>query len=94
VTWCFVLLVDVVKEYLRLSADASKAQLQRIKSLFEKRNQKSVQTVTELQAKLEAYVKRIQELETVAVDGVDTQKETSQKKTVGQGFKWAQHENV
>jgi len=75
---------DGVKEYLRLSTDANKTQLQRIKSLFEKRNQKSAQTIAELQAKLEAYMKRIQELETVTMD---TQKEPQLKKSVG--FKWA-----
>jgi len=79
-----IVLVDGVKEYLRLSADANKTQLPRIKSLFEKRNQKSAQTITELQAKLEVYVKRIQELETVATE---TPKEMQQKKSVGHGFK-------
>jgi len=72
--------LDAVKEYLRLSTDANKTQLQRIKSLFEKRNQKSAQTVAELQAKLEVYVKKIHELEMVAVD---TQKEMQQKRSVG-----------
>jgi len=69
-------LSDSVKEYLRLSANANKTQLQRIKTLFEKRNQRSAQTISELQAKLDVYTKRVQELET-----------HQQKKTVGQGFK-------
>jgi len=67
-----------------LSTDANKMQQQRIKSLFEKRNQKSAQTIADLQAKLEVYMKRIQQLETVAPD---SQQELQQKKTVGQGFK-------
>ena len=61
---------------MRLSANANKFQLQRIKSLFEKRNQKSAQTISELQAKLDVYTKRVQELEA-----------QQQKKTVGQGLK-------
>ena len=81
---CIIFLSDGVKEYLRLSTDANKTQLQRIKSLFEKRNQKSAQTIAELQAKLEVYMKRIQELEMAPVD---VQKEPHPKKTVG--FKWA-----
>jgi len=79
-----MLLLDGVKEYLRLSTDANKTQQQRIKSLFEKRNQKSAQTIAELQAKLESYIKRIQELETVILE---IPKDTQQKKGVGQGFK-------
>ena len=71
-----------------MSTDASKTQLMRIKALFEKRNQKSAQTIADLQAKLEAYMKRIQELETASAD---TQNEVQQKKSVGQGFKSAQH---
>jgi len=78
------LLSDGVKEYLRLSTDANKMQLQRIKALFEKRNQKSAQTIAELQAKLESYVKRIQELETIVIDAP---KDVQQKNSLGQGFK-------
>jgi len=79
-----MLLLDGIKEYLRLSSDANKTQLQRIKSLFEKRNQKSTQTIAELQAKLESYMRRIHELETVIVD---MPKDTQHKISVGQGFR-------
>ncbi|XP_076355997.1 transmembrane and coiled-coil domains protein 2-like isoform X2 [Tachypleus tridentatus] len=53
-----------VNEYLKLAASADKQQLQRIKSVFEKKNQKSAQTVAHLQKKLENYVKRGRDLET------------------------------
>ncbi|XP_022244236.1 LOW QUALITY PROTEIN: transmembrane and coiled-coil domains protein 2-like [Limulus polyphemus] len=53
-----------VNEYLKLAASADKQQLQRIKNVFEKKNQKSAQTVAHLQKKLENYVKRGRDLET------------------------------
>ncbi|RWS02841.1 Transmembrane and coiled-coil domains protein 2-like protein [Dinothrombium tinctorium] len=53
-----------VNEYLKLAANADKHQLQRIKSVFEKKNQKSAQTISQLQKKLESYNKRIRLLET------------------------------
>ncbi|XP_035228869.1 transmembrane and coiled-coil domains protein 2-like [Stegodyphus dumicola] len=53
-----------VNEYLKLATNADKQQLQRIKSVFEKKNQKSAQLITQLQKKLENYNKRIRELET------------------------------
>ena len=81
---CSILRLDGVKEYLRLSENATKTQLTRIKTLFEKRNQKSAQTIAQLQAKIDSYARRIQELETIAME---TQKDAQQKKTVGQGLK-------
>jgi len=78
--------LDGVKEYLRLSENATKTQLIRIKALFEKRNQKSAQTIAQLQTKMDGYTRRIQELEAVAME---TQKDTQQRKTVGQGLKCA-----
>ena len=48
-------LAENVNEYLRLSSNADKQQQQRIKQLFEKKNQKSTQTVAQLQRKLESY---------------------------------------
>lgn len=53
-----------VNEYLKLATNADKQQLQRIKSVFEKKNQKSAQLITQLQKKLENYNKRIRDLET------------------------------
>ncbi|XP_054707553.1 transmembrane and coiled-coil domains protein 2-like [Uloborus diversus] len=54
---------DNVNEYLKLATNADKQQLQRIKSVFEKKNQKSAQMITQLQKKLENYNKRIRDLE-------------------------------
>lgn len=53
-----------VNEYLKLATNADKQQLQRIKSVFEKKNQRSAQTIAQLQKKLENYNKRIRDLET------------------------------
>ncbi|GFY76363.1 transmembrane and coiled-coil domains protein 2 [Trichonephila inaurata madagascariensis] len=53
-----------VNEYLKLATNADKQQLQRIKNVFEKKNQKSAQLITQLQKKLDNYTKRIRELET------------------------------
>ncbi len=48
-------IAENVNEYLRLSSNADKQQQQRIKQLFEKKNQKSTQNVAQLQRKLENY---------------------------------------
>ncbi|KAG1669721.1 Transmembrane and coiled-coil domains protein 1 [Nymphon striatum] len=54
-----------VDEYLKLAGSCSdKQQLQRIKSVFEKKNQKSAQMIVQLQRKLENYTKKIRDLET------------------------------
>ena len=58
-SWC----LDNVNEYLKLAANADKQQIQRIKSVFEKKNQKSAQTISQLQKKLESYNKRIKDIE-------------------------------
>ncbi|XP_064596972.1 transmembrane and coiled-coil domains protein 2-like isoform X2 [Liolophura sinensis] len=52
-----------VNEYLRLAANADKQQLQRIKNVFEKKNQKSAQTINQMQKKLETYHKRLKDVE-------------------------------
>ncbi|KAH9628243.1 hypothetical protein HF086_006720 [Spodoptera exigua] len=44
---------DNVNEYLKLAANADKQQLQRIKAVFEKKNQKSALCIAQLQKKLE-----------------------------------------
>lgn len=55
---------DNVDEYLKLAASADKQQVQRIKAVFEKKNQKSAQIISQLQKKLDAYQKRVHDLET------------------------------
>uniref|UniRef100_A0A1B0GGX5 Uncharacterized protein n=1 Tax=Lutzomyia longipalpis TaxID=7200 RepID=A0A1B0GGX5_LUTLO len=52
-----------VNEYLKLAANADKQQLQRIKAVFEKKNQKSAHTISQLQKKLESYSKRVKDLQ-------------------------------
>lgn len=54
---------DNVNEYLKLAANADKQQLQRIKAVFEKKNQKSAHTISQLQKKLESYNKRIKDVQ-------------------------------
>lgn len=54
---------DNVDEYLKLAASADKQQVQRIKAVFEKKNQKSAQVISQLQKKLDMYQKRVLELE-------------------------------
>ncbi|CAH0546830.1 unnamed protein product [Brassicogethes aeneus] len=55
---------DNVNEYLKLASNADKQQVQRIKAVFEKKNQKSAQVISQLQKKLDSYQKRVNELET------------------------------
>lgn len=54
-----------VNEYLKLAAnaDADKQQLHRIKAVFEKKNQKSAHTISQLQKKLETYSKRVKDIQ-------------------------------
>ncbi|XP_059488191.1 transmembrane and coiled-coil domains protein 2 [Neocloeon triangulifer] len=54
---------DNVNEYLRLSVNADKQQLGRIKGMFEKKNQKSAQVIAVLQRKLENYNKKMRDME-------------------------------
>lgn len=51
-----------MNEYLKLAANADKQQLGRIKAVFEKKNQKSAHTISQLQKKLESYSKRASDL--------------------------------
>ncbi|ESO02390.1 hypothetical protein HELRODRAFT_106613 [Helobdella robusta] len=53
---------DNVNEYLKLSTDADKQQLQRIKAVFEKKNIKSAQAIAHLQKKLEEYDRKLREI--------------------------------
>ncbi|XP_050068808.1 transmembrane and coiled-coil domains protein 1 [Anopheles maculipalpis] len=52
-----------VNEYLKLAANADKNQLQRIKAVFEKKNQKSANNISQLQKKLESYNKRYKDMQ-------------------------------
>ncbi|KAK5640663.1 hypothetical protein RI129_011474 [Pyrocoelia pectoralis] len=56
-----------VNEYLQLAANADKQQLQRIKAVFEKKNQKSAHIISQYQKKLDTYQKRMREFETHGV---------------------------
>nr|XP_015198242.1 PREDICTED: transmembrane and coiled-coil domains protein 2 isoform X3 [Lepisosteus oculatus] len=52
-----------VAEYLKLAHNADKQQASRIKQVFEKKNQKSAQTISHLHKKLEHYHKKLKEIE-------------------------------
>nr|DBA31062.1 TPA: hypothetical protein GDO54_006972 [Pyxicephalus adspersus] len=52
-----------VAEYLKLVNSADKQQASRIKQVFEKKNQKSAHTITQLQKKLEQYHKKLKDIE-------------------------------
>eukprot|EP00916_Digyalum_oweni_P009209 GHVL01015528.1.p1 GENE.GHVL01015528.1~~GHVL01015528.1.p1 ORF type:complete len:460 (-),score=58.64 GHVL01015528.1:26-1405(-) len=74
-----------VNEYLHLAASADKQQNQRIKTVFEKRNQKSAQSINHLQKKLETYQRRLTEIETHGVSGSHKQAKEVLR-DVGQGL--------
>lgn len=54
---------DNVAEYLKLANNADKQQSTRIKQVFEKKNQKSAQSIQQLQRKLEHYHRKLREVE-------------------------------
>ncbi|KAL4658546.1 transmembrane and coiled-coil domains protein 2-like [Arapaima gigas] len=54
---------DNVAEYLKLAHNADKQQAARIKQVFEKKNQKSAQTIAHLHKKLEHNHKKLKEIE-------------------------------
>ncbi|KAK3517844.1 hypothetical protein QTP70_021003 [Hemibagrus guttatus] len=56
-----------VAEYLKLIDTADKQQSSRIKHVFEKKNQKSAQTIAQLQRKLEQYHRKIKECDTATL---------------------------
>lgn len=78
---------DNVNEYLKLAESADKAQIQRIKSIFEKKNQKSAHTISQLQKKLENYSKKIRLLETCGINGLQHHRSKTMLSNVGQGLK-------
>uniref|UniRef100_A0A4W4G590 Transmembrane and coiled-coil domain family 2 n=1 Tax=Electrophorus electricus TaxID=8005 RepID=A0A4W4G590_ELEEL len=52
-----------VAEYLKLAHNADRQQASRIKQVFEKKNQKSAQTIAHLHKKLEHYHRKLKEIE-------------------------------
>lgn len=55
-----------VAEYLKLAHNADKQQASRIKQVFEKKNQKSAQTIAQLHKKLENNHRKLKEIEQVS----------------------------
>ncbi|XP_063244163.1 transmembrane and coiled-coil domains protein 2 isoform X3 [Bacillus rossius redtenbacheri] len=78
---------DNVNEYLKLAANADKQQLQRIKAVFEKKNQKSAQSISQLQKKLESYSRKLRELETYGLPGSHHRQPREMLRDMGQGLK-------
>ncbi|XP_005747293.1 transmembrane and coiled-coil domain protein 3 isoform X1 [Pundamilia nyererei] len=67
-----------VAEYLKLMNNADKQQVSRIRQVFEKKNQKSAQTIGRLQRKLEQYHRRMKDSET---NGKHNQKDSGGKES-------------
>lgn len=80
--------VDNVNEYLKLASNADKTQVQRIKAVFEKKNQKSAQCIQQLQKKLESYNKKLKELETKGVQAHHHRQPREVLRDMGQGLKY------
>ena len=59
----YVYSLENVNEYLKLAANADKQQLTRIKTVFEKKNQKSAHSISQLQKKLDSYTKKLRNYE-------------------------------
>lgn len=78
--FCFT---AIVNEYLQMASE--KQPTTRIKTLFEKKNQKSAQNIVHLQRKLEDYQARLNEVETHGYTGHKQAKEVL--RDVGQGLK-------
>ncbi|XP_048862933.1 transmembrane and coiled-coil domain protein 3 isoform X1 [Brienomyrus brachyistius] len=70
---------DNVAEYLKLIGNADKQQLSRIKQVFEKKNQKSAQTIAQLQKKLEQYHKKMRDNEANGSSKHSASKESSKE---------------
>lgn len=70
-----------VAEYLKLMNNAEKQQVARIRQIFEKKNQKSVLTISRLQKKLEQYHRRIKDSES---NGKHAHKNGNQKESGSQ----------
>ncbi|XP_064075192.1 transmembrane and coiled-coil domains protein 2 isoform X3 [Vanessa tameamea] len=78
---------DNVNEYLKLAANADKQQLQRIKAVFEKKNQKSALCIVQLQKKLDGYNKRIKNWEQHGTSGQSHRQPREVLRDMGQGLK-------
>lgn len=74
-----------VNEYLRLASGADKQQILRIKTVFEKKNQKSTHSIAQLQKKLENYQRKLNDVETYGVSSHKQAKEVL--RDMGQGLK-------
>lgn len=75
-----------VNEYLKLAANADKQQLTRIKTVFEKKNQKSAHSISQLQKKLDSYMKKLKNYE---MNGAPTSHRQPREmlRDMGQGLK-------
>ena len=74
-----------MNEYLIQTATVQdRAQLQKLKALFEKKNQKAAQQMAHQQRKLEAYTRRAKDLETT---GLPYRPPKEVLKDVGQGLR-------
>lgn len=75
-----------VNEYLKLAANADKQQLTRIKTVFEKKNQKSAHSISQLQKKLDSYMKKLKSYE---MNGAPTSHRQPREmlRDMGQGLK-------
>lgn len=67
-----------------MAANADKQQVQRIKAVFEKKNQKSAQIIAQLQKKLDNYQKKVHDLE---MHGVGHRQPKEVLRDMGQGLK-------
>lgn len=78
--------LENVNEYLKLAANADKQQLTRIKTVFEKKNQKSAHSIAQLQKKLDSYTKKLKNYE---MNGAPTSHRQPREmlRDMGQGLK-------
>ncbi|KAG7454360.1 hypothetical protein MATL_G00258880 [Megalops atlanticus] len=76
-----------VAEYLKLVNSADKQQAARIKQVFEKKNQKSAQSIAHLQKKLEQYHKRMRDSESNGAAKAKEAKESSKDSLKKDGLK-------
>lgn len=79
---------DNVNEYLKLSANAADGvQQQRIKQVFEKKNQKSAQSIAQFQKKLDEYTRKLRDLEKYGVQTRDRPVAQQKMRDLSQGLK-------
>jgi len=82
----YIFSLENVNEYLKLAANADKQQLTRIKTVFEKKNQKSAHSISQLQKKLDSYTKKLRNYE---MNGAPTSHRQPREmlRDMGQGLK-------